>query len=122
MPREQTTRVFFPSLRRPDLGSGKSHSGVAYVRREDVAELRAPQESERCKTVCRRVGARPEACYEEDEVVMPDALWVLAHLETMKAFQFYFHLQYPVIGLCPKTGRKFKFEITVLDSLADMRG
>ncbi len=44
---------------------------------------------ERWKAVCRRVGARPEACYGEDEVVMPDALWVLAHSETGEVFQSY---------------------------------
>ena len=44
---------------------------------------------ERWKAICRRIGARPEACYGEDEVVMPDAPWVLAHAETGEVFSSY---------------------------------
>lgn len=44
---------------------------------------------ERWKAVCRRIGARPEACFGEDEVVMPEAPWVLAHAETGEVFCSY---------------------------------
>ena len=41
---------------------------------------------ERWKAICRRIGARPERCYDGDEVNAPDALWVLAHCETGEIF------------------------------------
>jgi hypothetical protein len=44
---------------------------------------------ERWKAVCRRIGARPEACFGEDDVVMPEAPWVLAHAETGEVFYSY---------------------------------
>jgi hypothetical protein len=44
---------------------------------------------ERWKAVCRRIGARPEACYGDDEVVIPGARWVLAHAETGEVFASY---------------------------------
>jgi len=44
---------------------------------------------ERWKAICRRIGARPEASCGEDEVVMPEAPWVLAHAETGEVFSSY---------------------------------
>lgn len=44
---------------------------------------------ERWKAICRRIGARPERCYDSDEVNSPDAPWVLAHRETGEIFSHY---------------------------------
>lgn len=41
---------------------------------------------ERWKAICRRIGARPERCYDSDEVVSPEAPWVLAHRVTGEIF------------------------------------
>lgn len=41
---------------------------------------------ERWKTICRRIGARPERCYDSTEVASPDAPFVLAHRETGEVF------------------------------------
>lgn len=37
---------------------------------------------ERWKAICRRIGARPERCYDASEVTTPDAPWVLVHRDT----------------------------------------
>lgn len=44
---------------------------------------------ERWKAICRRIGARPERCYDSEEVNSPDAPWVLAHRETGEIFSHY---------------------------------
>ena len=44
---------------------------------------------ERWKAICRRIGARPERCYDSDEVKAPDAPWVLAHQQTGEIFSHY---------------------------------
>lgn len=41
---------------------------------------------ERWQAICRRIGARPERCYDGEEVNAPDAPWVLAHRETGEVF------------------------------------
>ena len=41
---------------------------------------------ERWKAICRRIGARPERCYDSEEVNAPDAPWVIAHKETGEIF------------------------------------
>lgn len=41
---------------------------------------------DRWKAICRRIGARPERCYDGEEVNAPDAPWVLAHKETGEIF------------------------------------
>ncbi|MGJ8725880.1 MAG: SprT family zinc-dependent metalloprotease [Roseibacillus sp.] len=41
---------------------------------------------ERWKAICRRIGARPDRCYDGEEVNAPDAPWVLAHRETGEVF------------------------------------
>ncbi|MBK1833684.1 SprT family zinc-dependent metalloprotease [Roseibacillus ishigakijimensis] len=48
---------------------------------------------ERWKTICRRIGARPERCYDDDEVTSPQAPWVLIHRETGEIFSY--HQQRP---------------------------
>lgn len=45
---------------------------------------------ERWQAICRRIGARPERCYDGEEVNAPDAPWVLAHKETGEIF-FHHH-------------------------------
>ena len=37
---------------------------------------------ERWKAICRRIGARPNRCYDSDEVNSPQAPWALVHRET----------------------------------------
>ncbi len=44
---------------------------------------------ERWKTICRRIGARPERCYDGEEVTAPDAPWVLSHRKTGEVFCHY---------------------------------
>ncbi|GHC46522.1 SprT-like domain-containing protein [Roseibacillus persicicus] len=44
---------------------------------------------ERWKAICRRIGARPERCYDSDEVAAPESPWVLAHSETGEIFSHY---------------------------------
>lgn len=44
---------------------------------------------ERWKAICRRIGARPERCYDSDEVNSPEAPWVLAHRVTGEIFSCY---------------------------------
>lgn len=41
---------------------------------------------ERWKDICRKIGARPEACFDGEDVKMPDAPWVLVHSETGEVF------------------------------------
>lgn len=43
---------------------------------------------ERWKTICRRIGARPERTYDDD-VVQPDLPWALYHKETGEVFATY---------------------------------
>ena len=43
---------------------------------------------QRWKDICIEIGARPERCYDE-EVVQPDARWVLCHKETNEVFASY---------------------------------
>ncbi len=40
---------------------------------------------ERWKTICRRIGARPERCYDDD-LTVPNAPWVFAHRVTGEIF------------------------------------
>ncbi len=40
---------------------------------------------ERWKKICRRIGARPERCYD-DEVIQPDLPWALCHRDTGEIF------------------------------------
>lgn len=40
---------------------------------------------ERWKEICRRIGARPDRCYD-DEVVQPELPWALCHAETGEVF------------------------------------
>jgi hypothetical protein len=40
----------------------------------------------RWQAICRRIGARPERCYDSAEVTAPEAPWVLAHRETGEIF------------------------------------
>ncbi len=44
---------------------------------------------ERWKAICRRIGARPERCYDDEEVISPDAPWVVCHRETGEIFSSY---------------------------------
>lgn len=43
----------------------------------------------RWKSICTEIGARPEACYD-NEVTQPSAPWVLAHRDTGEVFRSYF--------------------------------
>lgn len=44
---------------------------------------------ERWKAICRQIGARPERCYDGDDVVAPDAPWVLMHKDTDEIFSYH---------------------------------
>ena len=44
---------------------------------------------ERWKAICRRIGARPDRCYDGDEIIAPEAPWVLVHRESGEVFSQY---------------------------------
>ena len=44
---------------------------------------------ERWKAICRQIGARPERCYDGDEVVSPEAPWVLMHSDTGEIYSYH---------------------------------
>lgn len=44
----------------------------------------------RWKAICKEVGARPVACYDGEDVVVPEAPWILAHKETGEVFRSYY--------------------------------
>lgn len=52
---------------------------------------------ERWKAICRRIGARPERCYDGEEINAPKAPWILIHRETGEVFSH--HQRKPKLDL-----------------------